>query len=452
MSYYPSTPFVPQFFTDSGVPLSGGILYAFLTDSTTPTPMYIDDIGTSAGVSITLNARGEPQVSGNTVVVWLDSAILSYKFVLKDALGVSKWTANKIDLFSGLNAFIADLANTSNPALGAGMVGYKGTDLYNYLDELIYFPDGFVDSVLFFGNGGRSLSHTAALDGYYQVGVGMRCMTNVTTGSYNTGVGFETLEGTTTGSYNSGFGEACLIYNVTGEFNTACGWKAGVGQASGHVSASYNTWIGAAAGIAADSGDSNTGVGAFTLQNATMQGSGNSTLGRQALSLLTTGDTNTAVGYLAGQAVTTGSSNSLVGYSVAFSLTTGSNNTIHGDIAGYELTTGSNNVFIGSNSGRGVTTGSGNVCIGHFAGAPLAATTAEIVSIRSGSGNRRLTITDAGFIEVGAALLQWTAGTGSPEGVVTAPIGSLYSNLSGGASTTLYVKTSGAGNTGWTAK
>lgn len=48
--------------------------------------------------------------------------------------------------------------------------------------------------------------------------------------------------------------------------------------------------------------------------------------------------------------------------------------------------------------------------------------------------------------------LTWTQGTGSPEGVVTAPIGSLYSNISGGASTTLYVKTSGAGNTGWTAK
>jgi len=47
---------------------------------------------------------------------------------------------------------------------------------------------------------------------------------------------------------------------------------------------------------------------------------------------------------------------------------------------------------------------------------------------------------------------RWSSGTGSPETVVTAPIGSLYSNLSGGASTTLYVKTSGTGNTGWTAK
>lgn len=44
------------------------------------------------------------------------------------------------------------------------------------------------------------------------------------------------------------------------------------------------------------------------------------------------------------------------------------------------------------------------------------------------------------------------SGTGTPEGAVVAPIGSLYVNLSGGAATTLYVKTSGSGNTGWTAK
>jgi hypothetical protein len=43
-------------------------------------------------------------------------------------------------------------------------------------------------------------------------------------------------------------------------------------------------------------------------------------------------------------------------------------------------------------------------------------------------------------------------GSGSPEGVVSAPIGSLYTNTAGGASTTLYVKTSGTGATGWTAK
>ena len=47
----------------------------------------------------------------------------------------------------------------------------------------------------------------------------------------------------------------------------------------------------------------------------------------------------------------------------------------------------------------------------------------------------------------------FTSGTGSPEGVVSAFVGSVYVNTSGGTSTTLYIKTSGgSGNTGWTAK
>lgn len=43
-------------------------------------------------------------------------------------------------------------------------------------------------------------------------------------------------------------------------------------------------------------------------------------------------------------------------------------------------------------------------------------------------------------------------GSGSPEGVVTAPIGSIYINTLGGAGTTMYIKESGTGNTGWIAK
>ena len=47
----------------------------------------------------------------------------------------------------------------------------------------------------------------------------------------------------------------------------------------------------------------------------------------------------------------------------------------------------------------------------------------------------------------------WYSGTGSPETVVFANIGSLYSRTDGGASTTLYVKESGNGlATGWVAK
>ncbi|MEM9527100.1 MAG: GDSL-type esterase/lipase family protein [Bacteroidota bacterium] len=44
------------------------------------------------------------------------------------------------------------------------------------------------------------------------------------------------------------------------------------------------------------------------------------------------------------------------------------------------------------------------------------------------------------------------SGTGSPEGAVSAPVGTMYLRSDGGAGTTLYVKESGTGNTGWTAK
>lgn len=42
--------------------------------------------------------------------------------------------------------------------------------------------------------------------------------------------------------------------------------------------------------------------------------------------------------------------------------------------------------------------------------------------------------------------------TGTPEGVVVAPIGAMFLRKDGGASTTLYIKESGTGNTGWVAK
>lgn len=44
------------------------------------------------------------------------------------------------------------------------------------------------------------------------------------------------------------------------------------------------------------------------------------------------------------------------------------------------------------------------------------------------------------------------SGAGSPEGVITALTGSLFMRTDGSTSTSLYVKTSGTGNTGWTAK
>lgn len=55
------------------------------------------------------------------------------------------------------------------------------------------------------------------------------------------------------------------------------------------------------------------------------------------------------------------------------------------------------------------------------------------------------------FGSVGSNLMIRT-GTGTPEGAVTAVVGSLFLRTDGGAGTTLYVKQTGTGNTGWAAK
>lgn len=52
----------------------------------------------------------------------------------------------------------------------------------------------------------------------------------------------------------------------------------------------------------------------------------------------------------------------------------------------------------------------------------------------------------------GEVLAAWRTGSGTPEGVIDAPRGSLYTSTSGGVGATLYVKESGDGSTGWVAK
>lgn len=67
------------------------------------------------------------------------------------------------------------------------------------------------------------------------------------------------------------------------------------------------------------------------------------------------------------------------------------------------------------------------------------------------TGNSALGDGSADIITINSGPLLRT-GTGTPEGAITAPVGSLFLRTDGGAGTTLYVKESGAGNTGWVGK
>jgi hypothetical protein len=69
-------------------------------------------------------------------------------------------------------------------------------------------------------------------------------------------------------------------------------------------------------------------------------------------------------------------------------------------------------------------------------------------AIYAGSGNAWF----SGYVRIGTGTARIISAAGDPEGAVTAPVGSLYLRTNGSTGTTLYVKESGTGNTGWAAK
>ncbi|CAB4152221.1 hypothetical protein UFOVP607_1 [uncultured Caudovirales phage] len=78
-----------QFSNSLGVPLANGTLTVYLAGTTTPTNTWQDQALTTLNTNpITLDSRGE-------CVLWLNSTV-TYKFVLKNSVGVTQWTADNI--------------------------------------------------------------------------------------------------------------------------------------------------------------------------------------------------------------------------------------------------------------------------------------------------------------------------------------------------------------------
>jgi len=82
-----------QFFTDDGVPLSGGKLYTYAAGTTTPETTYTSVSGSTPNENpIVLNSAG--RVSGSNEV-WLTSGV-AYKMVLQTSASVQLWSADDI--------------------------------------------------------------------------------------------------------------------------------------------------------------------------------------------------------------------------------------------------------------------------------------------------------------------------------------------------------------------
>lgn len=98
----------------------------------------------------------------------------------------------------------------------------------------------------------------------------------------------------------------------------------------------------------------------------------------------------------------------------------------------------------------------GVAAIGTRSNDPLTLCTDDTTRVTILTGGGRVVL-NAGGADAGLAFLTETgprdmAGTGPPEGAVSAPVGSTWRRSDGGAGTSFYVKESGTGTTGWVGK
>lgn len=269
-------------------------------------------------------------------------------------------------------------------------------------------------------------------------------------GSSSIGIGFALLP--TTGTNNIVMGQAAGA--MTGAGNVLIGTNNGGAGSGGN-----NVLIGTQAGQAA-TGSANVAVGPSTLVNNAFTGSDNVAVGRNCGTNVTTGNQNILAGYFTAGGVTTGNDNVILGTQCGNVI--GSQNIVLGSQSANASANGNNVISIGQGAMSGTTTVySNNIAIGQRALDSLAfanvigignnvnATAANQIIIGEGSFTELRTGAETVTLGNGIRII---TGAGTPEAAITAPVGSMYLRSNGGAGTSMYIKESGTGNTGWVAK
>lgn len=209
----------------------------------------------------------------------------------------------------------------------------------------------------------------------------------------------------------------------TGSFSVAVGgasaqgnYTVAIGQGAG-ATGIYGVSIGASAGSTSQGG---SGVAIGYIAGNNTQGGGSIAIGRQA-GQTTQGAYSTAVGYLAG-------SSNQGATSIAIGCRAGTTNQ-H-----------ANTIILNA---LGPITDLNSAGTNRFYIAPIRSDTTASLMLGYNTSTYEVTYKTAPPI---------SSGTGSPEGVVTANVGSMFLRTDGGVGTTLYVKETGTDNTGWAAK
>jgi hypothetical protein len=532
-----------QFFTDNGVPLTGGKLYVYLAGTTSPATTYTNSTGATANTNpIILNSAGRLANE-----IWLTVG-LNYKFILKTSVDtqIGSW-----DNIPAGTTDVADLQAALASSTGAGMIGYiQGgvgsvattvqeklretvsvfdfmtatqiadvqagtasidvtiaiTNALNNTSGSIYFPSGeykitstltvpkgvsiygssyenviinaysLVDSdAVFYLTGGDQFSTIDNIQFKGQASGSKSIGIKVTNG-YS--VSYTNLRFTNM-SYGLLLDEAgsCLIQNCT---FTNCLFGAKCTGGSGYTFAFNNFNYGTSTGIQVDDSPT-TG---FPTGIIVSQCLFTSNVGiRVPLAAGAYGGHNFVVDqcYFEGDAGVgticqpfivgnegTGSSISCATITNCRMAQSSSTSSIYkyidtlffaGNVVGTNVTfptsilqlTLSNNIFVGTLTNGATKTININDISNYIFKTDRLTPTIDSTQFLGDGSHRWDTVYTVNGMTLGTNILI-TSGAGSPESVISAPVGSLYLRTDGSTTTTLYVKTSGTGNTGWTAK
>lgn len=114
-----------QFFDNNGIPLNGGLLYAYQAGSSTPLATYTDINGTIANANpIVLDSSGR-----SATEIWLTYGYF-YKFVLKDSTGVTIGTYDNIYGIVGVQTAVGTTIPAGMISLWYGAIGSVPTGWY----------------------------------------------------------------------------------------------------------------------------------------------------------------------------------------------------------------------------------------------------------------------------------------------------------------------------------
>lgn len=286
--------------------------------TTTPAQLYTDINGTASNVTVTANASSTvyyptfAAAGGGSQTLRYSTGSIAFSYIPD----VGTITANEVKIGRG-----------STPVTGSVYNLFMGISAPVTTSFTLF--NGRVTTM---GNfAGRDMNTSA----HWNTLVGDSAGLRITSGAGNTCIGVKS------GPFNTA---------GTGNDNVFIGTETGFWASSG----AQNVCIGSRAGIALSSGSLNTFIGNLS--------------GPQNTANLLTGSNNVGIGYQAGKALRGGAAlgNTLIGSNCGSAVTTGYSNICIGDGAGSGITINNNNVIIGNGSADLTSyTGNNNVVVGN---------------------------------------------------------------------------------------